>query len=157
MIRRFTLATLAGLFCAAAVVDTASALTRAQAICVRGARQDAREKLTAARDQIRNGLNTQYGICLNDKSGCVTACVNAQTACLVSPKAAVKLCGVTCTGVQQDDINDCRAVAPAAAVACVEAAQLKLFNCNQDCVAQHQGEVIVCSGLFNDCLETCSQ
>jgi len=157
MIRRFTLVALAGLFCVAAVVDTASALTRAQAICVRGARSKARDDLKAARDAIRANLNTQYGICLNDKTGCVTECVNDQNTCLVGPQTAIKACRVTCSDANREATTACRDVPPASQVQCVEDAQLANFNCGQDCVAAQQGAVIECNGLFNDCLETCSQ
>ena len=160
MIRRLTTAALAGLICVAAISGTASAFTRDQAICVRNARLDAKDALKNARDKIRADLNTRYGICLNDKTQCVPACVNAQTTCLAAPTAAVKVCQKGAGGCSEQNTADialCRQAAPANQVQCVEDAQLKLFNCNQGCVAQHQDEVIACSGEFSDCLERCSQ
>ena len=170
MIRRLTTAALAGLVCVAAVAGTASAFTRDQAICVRNARLQAKDDLRAARDKVRTDLNAQYGVCLNDKTGCVTRCVNTQASCLAVPAAADRLCqkvdngpnapgpdDTSCQTKNSADIALCRNAAPADQVQCVEDAQLKLFNCNQACVAQHQDEVIACSGEFSDCLERCSQ
>jgi hypothetical protein len=157
MIRRLTIAALAGLFCTVAVVETASALTRAESICVRGARSKARDDLRAARAQIRANLNTQYGICLNDKTGCVPACVNAQNTCLGPTVTAIAACREVCQDANQAATQACRDVPPASQVQCVEDAQLVNFNCGQDCVAAQQGIVIECNGLFNDCLENCSQ
>ena len=170
MIRRLTTAALAGLVCVAAVAGPASAFTRVQAICVRNARADAKDALSKARDDIRKNLTNQYAICLNDKTGCVTQCVVNQATCLAVPAAAVRLCekvdngpndpgpdDTSCQTKNSADIALCRQAAPADQVQCVEDAQLALFNCNQVCVAQHQDEVIACSGEFSDCLERCSQ
>ena len=159
MIRRLTLAALAGLFCAATLVGTASAFTRAQAICVKNARLKAKDDLASNRDQIRANLNNQIAVCLNDTTGCITnpttGCVVKLSNCLAPFNTQRDACRATCSATNKTETNACRDSANP--VQCVSLAQLHLFNCSQDCVASVQDGVIECNGQFNDCLQICAQ
>jgi hypothetical protein len=155
MTRRSAAAALLGALCIAALAETASAFTRREAICVRGARSRSRATIQSARDAARSQLQTDLKACLNDSSGCVGQCLAQQAACETGPRTAIRNCQNDICRVQNATATDaCRDAADP--VACVAQAQLQLFLCNQDCTAQSQAALIECSGAFNDCLQGCS-
>ena len=163
MIRRMTVAALAGALCVTLVAAPASAFTRREALCVKAARLRARSALAAARKAATDQLTGDYRVCLNDDSGCVTGCIADQSSCqnkwtvedpVTRAPADFAVCKSTCKDENLTDVDNCRdAFDP---VKCVAAAQLKLFTCNQACSAAVQPYLIECNGTFNDCLQGCS-
>jgi hypothetical protein len=154
MIRRIALAAVMGAFCAALLADSASAFSRRQAICVKGARSRAKLAIKDCRDDAASKLATDLSACLNDSTGCVTDCIAAQAACQALQKPALDTCRDGCkadNALTNDGCGD----APDP-VKCVADAQFVLFTCNQGCAAAVQPALIECNGSFNDCLQFCS-
>lgn len=160
MIRRIALAAVTGALCAALVVP-ASAFTRRQAICVKGARTRAKQSLLACKTDVQTKLNEDLSACLNDTDGCVAGpatltspggCITVQATCQAAAKAKAAPCLTQC---KTDNSNvDCSTAADP--IACTANAQLTLFTCNQACQAAIEPDIITCNGNFNDCLQTCS-
>ena len=155
MTRRTAVAAIMGALCIAAIAETASAFTRREAICVRGARSRSKAAIADARDKARIQLQTDLSACLNDGTNCVGTCLSEQAANRKGPNDAIKACQVDVCKVQNTEQTDaCRDAADP--VACVSQAQLTLFLCNQQCVAQHEADLIEADGVFSDCLQGCS-
>jgi hypothetical protein len=155
MIRRTVNAAATGLVCAALMVGTAHAFTRAEAICVKAARTRAKTNLKAARDAATSQLNAEIRTCLNDTGGhCVTDCLTQQALDQAGPNGILKTCRDGCKAANSDDVTACGSNADP--VGCVEQAQLKLFLCNQGCQAAVQQQLIDINGNFEDCLQGCS-
>jgi hypothetical protein len=155
MTRRTAVAALMGALCIAAIAETASAFTRREAICVRGARSRAKAAVSDARDKARTQLSTDLSACFGDGSGCVGNCLSEQARNQKGPNDAIKACQVDiCKQQSLEQTDACRDAADP--VACVAQAQLTLFLCNQQCVAQHEADLIEANGVFNDCLQGCS-
>jgi len=163
MIRRIIVGALAGALCATLVVDTASAFTRREALCVKAARSRSKAAVLAARKAASDQLAADLRVCLNDGTGCVSTCIAEQSACQLrwtdkdpstGQASAFSVCKDGCKAANVSDVDACRdAVDP---VQCVADAQLKLFTCNQACAAAVQPYLIECNGQFNDCLQGCS-
>jgi hypothetical protein len=154
MIRRIALAAVTGALCAALLVDTASAVTRREAICIKGARSRAKLAIRDSRDQAAAKLATDLSACLNDTTGCVGDCLANQAACQALQKPALDTCRTGCKADNALATDNCgNAPDP---VKCVADAQFVLFTCNQGCAAQVQPALIECNGTFNDCLQGCS-
>jgi len=155
MTRRNAVAALMGALCIAAIAETASAFTRREAICVRGARSRSKQAVIDARDAARTKLSTDLSACFNDSTNCVGGCLAEQVANQKGPNDAIKACQVDiCKKQSADQTDACRDAADP--VACVAQAQLTLFLCNQQCVAQNEAALIEANGVFNDCLQGCS-
>ena len=159
MIRRIALAAVMAALCAALVVP-ASAFTRRQAICVKGARVRAKDSAsqckTAAQTQLANDLTA----CL-DNSGCVSGCLTTQATCVSNtqqdpndPTMGSKPCIAKCKVTNATDSAACSTDPDP--VGCVAKTQLALFVCNQACAAAAEPALIDCNGNFNDCLQTCA-
>jgi hypothetical protein len=102
-------------------------------------------------------LATDLKACLNDSTGCVGTCLAEQAACQklqTGVGTAYDQCRDACKTQLAVDTDACRDAGDP--VACVSAAQYKLFTCNQDCQAAVQPALIECNGAFNDCLQGCS-
>jgi hypothetical protein len=154
MIRRIALAAVMGAFCAALVADSASAFTRREAICVKGARSRAKLAIRDCRDQATDKLQTDLSACLNDSTNCVGDCLAAQAACQALQKPGVDACRDGCKADNALANDNCGLAADP--VQCVADAQFVLFTCNQGCAAAAQPALIECNGTFNDCLQGCS-
>jgi hypothetical protein len=161
MIRRIAVAAVTGALCAALVVP-ASAFTRRQAICVKGARTRAKQSLLANKIDVQNKLNEDLSACLNDTDGCVAGpatatspggCITVQAAC----QAAAKANGADCLAKCKTDNSNVDCSTDPDPIGCTAKAQLTLFTCNQTCQATLiEPGIIDCNGAFNDCLQTCS-
>jgi hypothetical protein len=160
MIRRFALAALMAVVCTAFVADVAGAFTRAQAICVKGARTRAKSTILGARIAAATQLSTDLSVCLNDPGHCVSDCQAALAVCqfpYTDPKVgSASICRGDCKTKNLADNDACSKVDPDKQVGCVADAQFELFKCNQACQATVQPALIECSGVFNDCLQRCS-
>ena len=154
MIRRIALAAVTGVLCAALVADTASAFTRLEAICVKGARARAKNSIRDCRNAAADKLATDLQACLNDTTGCVGQCLTDQAACQALQKPTSDACRAGCKADNAANTNTCGDAADP--IKCVADAQFTLFTCNQGCAAQIQPALIDCNGTFNDCLQGCS-
>jgi len=161
MTRRTAVAALMGALCIATIAETASAFTRREAICVRAARSRSKAAIADAREKARTALTNDLSACFNDASGCVGRCLDEQADNLTGPNNAIKECQASptiqppsCKSVSASQTDACRDAADP--VACVAQAQLGLFICNQKCVALHEAAIIEANGVFNDCLQGCS-
>jgi hypothetical protein len=154
MIRRITLAAVIGGLCAALVADSASAFTRREAICVKGARSRAKLLIRDCRDQASDKLQTDLSACLNDSTNCVGDCLAQQAACQALQKPALDTCREGCKADNAEANDGCSLAQDP--VKCVADAQFVLFVCNQGCAAASQPALIECNGAFNDCLQGCS-
>jgi hypothetical protein len=154
MIRRIALAAVTGALCATLLVDTASAYTRREAICVKGARSRAKLAIRDCRDQAADKLATDLSACLNDTNGCVSGCISDQATCQALQKPTLDTCRNGCKADNALANDNCGNAADP--VKCVADAQFVLFTCNQGCAASVQPALIECNGLFNDCLQGCS-
>jgi hypothetical protein len=161
MIRRFAMAAITGALCAALIADVASAFTRKEAICVKSARTRSKLALLAARDAARTQLSTDLETCFGGGAGCVSQCQADLDVCSggvdgkPGPTGDIRSCiNDKCKVQNATDIDNCRDAADP--VACVAQAQLALFLCNQGCAAASQAALIECNGVYNDCLQGCS-
>jgi hypothetical protein len=154
MIRRTALAAITGALCAMLLADTASAYTRREAICIKGARARAKTSLRDCRDQVADKLSSDLSACLNDSTGCVDRCLSDQATCQALQKPALDTCRDGCKATQADATDQCGDAADP--IKCVADAQFALFTCNQGCAAAAQPALIECNGAFNDCLQGCS-
>jgi hypothetical protein len=158
MIRRTAIAVAAGFVGAALLAQSAYAFTRAETICVKGARTRARQKITTCRSDAQTQQTSEIQTCLNDTSNCVIGCLATQSSCQKTPNDIATACKTDpvtgCKKANSDAVTACSS--DPNPIACVDKAQLQLFLCNQACVAGVEAQLITCNGNFSDCLQTCS-
>ena len=154
MRRRVFSSACAALFVAACFAGTA----RADSSSTKQCKDDGKQEYQTCRDACQEAFQVSKDMCRNVSHDCAETCRATRDSCVAPPLDALDACKQACQTQFDADKEPCKQLAEGSAErdACVDAAQVKAFQCRDTCRENADHATLQqCYKQFRSCIKSC--
>ena len=131
---------------------------RANSSSVKQCKNDGKDEFKACRDACQEAYQVSKDMCRNISHDCAETCRAARQTCTAGPLDALDACKQACATQFDSDKAPCTQLPKDSAErdACVDAAQVKAFQCRDTCRENLDGAALAqCRKQFTSCIKAC--